>query len=125
MSITSEKGFGLVEMVVSVGLFLLIFAAVSSEFLTNTRRSYDHSGMTKAAEQARAIQDIIAFDLRMMGSGMPLGQANFLPTSAGYQSAPYAPYPIYIDSSDTKIHFRFNERGSSTILSADYYSIGR
>ena len=68
-----ERGFTLLEMLVSLGLMGLIFAGVLSFFMDTTRRARDAAIVAETQDQARSLGDLMSFELRMAGAGMPPG----------------------------------------------------
>ena len=113
----SEAGETLLTLVVSVGLATVVFAATVSSFLDAARHGFDQEIRLRALEEAGAVLDLMAFDLRMLGSGMPLGQPDFRIDDATLQPASY---PLLPESNATSIAFRMNEWGTTTLLTADF-----
>lgn len=113
----SERGETLLSALVSLGLVAAIFTATVASFLDSSRRSIDHESVTRAQEESKTLLDLIAFDLRMLGSGMPLGQDDFLIGDVGLGTSPL---PVMVDASAGTISFRLNERGTSTVLTAEF-----
>ena len=102
-------------------IFSVLLTGVLMEFFNTTDRAFDNKLKAETQEQARVILDIIAFDLRMAGSGMPLGQPDFSPTDPTYGAAAL---PVYLDCTGNYLHFRMSERGEYTATSADYTPSG-
>lgn len=114
--IQSQRGFTLVELLVTVALFGAVMGIVSSEFFFSTRRSLDQKTIAKAQEQARTLLDTISFDIRMAGAGMPIGQTNFAFSQAEVGEAAL---PITLDSNGESISLLFNQKGINTITTDD------
>ena len=96
---------------------LMVLAAVLSSFLSTSRQARDNQIISRVNETARTLLDFIAFDVRMAGSGMPLGQSAFSLTDGSLGDTPL---PILLTSDTENIQLRLNERGFDSVLSADY-----
>lgn len=112
-----ERGETLLSVIVSIGLSAVLFAATYSSFMNSTRNGFDHEVRIRAIEEANAVLDLMAYDLRMLGSGMPLGQTKFAITDVTLQPATL---PVLTTSNATYISFRMNEKGITTMLTADF-----
>ncbi len=110
-------GFSVLELLVGITISLSLFAGLLSTFLNTTRRGYDNETVNRADEQARTILDFIAFDLRMAGAGMPLGQSSF---AIGDAALGDAPLPVLLSASNDFVQFRVNELGRDAMLTANY-----
>lgn len=100
-------------LLVTMGVSMTLLAAATASFFTISRRSLDHLTMATAQERAKSVLSLIAFDLRMVGSGMPLGQAAFTIADATLGDAPL---PILTSSTRSRIVYRINENGATTVL---------
>jgi type II secretory pathway pseudopilin PulG len=112
-----QSGETLLSLLVSLGLIGIVFAAVTSSFFDSSHRSMDLQIKSRAEEEVKAVLEMMAFDIRMMGSGMPLGQSTFPIGGSGLGTAPL---PILTSSTATKINFRLNELGNNTVLTSAY-----
>lgn len=110
-----QRGFTLIELLVTLAIFGFVMATITSEFVIATRRSLDQRTISKAQEQARTLLDIIAYDIRMAGAGMPIGQTNFSFTQVGK-----AALPLQASSDEDLIAVSFNQRGVSTATLKDF-----
>lgn len=115
--VSSERGETLISALVSLALVTAIFSATVAGFLDSSKRSLDHESVTRAQEESKTLLDLMAFDLRMLGSGLPLGQDNFLIDDLTLGTASL---PVMLDASASFVNFRLNERGTSTVLTADF-----
>ena len=88
----------------------------TAQFLESTRTSHDQRIRTTAHEQARSILDMMAFEIRMAGSGVPFGQANF---QIGDPQLNDAPLPVLTSSDTDTISFRCNESGELAFLDTE------
>lgn len=112
-----ERGSSLVEMLVNCGIVSIVLASVVAMFTSTSRSNFDERLIQKANEEARILLDILAFDIRMAGSGMPMGQALFSPTDAALGTAPL---PVLLTSTNSTLRLRLNENGRDTMLTATY-----
>lgn len=112
-----EAGETLVSLIVSIGLASVVFVSILGSFLNSTQQSLDHQTRLRAIEEANAVLDLMAYDLRMLGSGMPLGQGGFKIDDAVLQPESL---PVLTDATATHIAFRINETGANTLLTADF-----
>ena len=117
IQLSCERGESIVGFLVSLGLSSVVFAAVSSSFIQSTRMSADQRMLVQVQEDAKAIADLLAFEFRLMGAGMPLGQGNFAIEDAALGDVPL---PILLDASATQATLRFNELGNYAVLTADF-----
>ncbi|WKZ56851.1 MAG: hypothetical protein QY326_08965 [Bdellovibrionota bacterium] len=115
--ITDQRGEGLIGFLVSVVISAIVFAATTTAYLQGIVRAQDHRTMVQVREEAREIADLIASELRLLGSGMPLSQDDF---SSSDLSLGDAPLPLLLDSSASYIHFRLNEFGRGAIIDAAF-----
>jgi prepilin-type N-terminal cleavage/methylation domain-containing protein len=113
----AQAGFTLIELLVSLLLVAIVLVAASSSFFETTRRSLDDQTILRTQEAARTALDFMAYDLRMAGSGMPLGQASFTIADAALGDAPLA---ILTTAASDSIQVRINETGKTTVLMSDY-----
>ena len=110
-------GFSLLEILVTISLSGMLLTMVASQFLSSTRLSHDEKVTMRAQEKARALLDIMSFDLRMAGSGMPLSQDTFTTTDLLLGDAPLA---ILTSSDSNTITFRYNDKGLRTVLTSAF-----
>lgn len=100
-------------LLVTMGVSMTLLAAATASFFNISRRSLDHLTIATAQERAKSVLSLIAFDLRMIGSGMPLGQPAFTVADATLGDAPL---PILTSSTRTRLVYRINENGATTVL---------
>ncbi len=113
----SNRGYTLTELLVSLSISATLLGATSATFLNTTRQAGDHEIVTRTREYARSVLDLVAFDLRMTGSGMPLNQEDF---SIDDLTLGEAPLPLLSGANDDFIQIRLNERGFHTVLTSAY-----
>lgn len=116
-TLKDSSGFTLIELLVSLLMVAGLLTAAMSTFLNTMRESRDHEMISRTEELGRTMLDTIAYDLRMIGSGMPGAQDNFRVTDVTLGTSPY---PIFVDSTATMVHFRLNEQGRSTMVDTDF-----
>lgn len=112
-----ERGETLVGMLVALLLSAVVMAAAVTNFSDAWRRSSDHRMMAQTQSEARTVLDLLAYDFRMIGSGIPLGQAGFQIGDAAIGSAAL---PILTTSTASSLVARLNETGASTVTTANY-----
>jgi prepilin-type N-terminal cleavage/methylation domain-containing protein len=132
-----ELGFTLFELLVSLSITSIIATALVKSIARTATQSRDNEVILHANEVARAILDTMAFDIRLVGAGMPMGQAAFplesytpvTPPGIQWSSSTSATaqvrlgdaaWPILPGSDATHIYLRLNERGVETVLANDY-----
>ncbi|RMG39206.1 MAG: hypothetical protein D6719_13825 [Candidatus Dadabacteria bacterium] len=113
----AEQGVTLMEMIVGLLISATLMLSVIDFFTNSTHIALDNDVTMKAEEKARAILDLMVFDLRMIGSGMPLLQPDFDYNDTTLGDAPFA---VLSDSDSDTLKFRINESGHSTVLTADF-----
>lgn len=112
-----SRGMTLMELMCSLAISSILFTGIAESFFSTSRRSWDHKVVTTTNEQASALLDIMTWDLRMLGSGMPLGQASFSSSNVALGDAPV---PLLTSSSGSSITFRLNQTGRHTVLTSSY-----
>jgi len=132
-----ELGTTLLELLVGMAITSLMLGAVVDSITKTSTQARDNEVILHANEVARAILDTMAFDIRLVGAGMPMGQAAFpmesyvpvTPPGIQWSSSSSATaqvhlgdaaWPILPGSDATHIYLRLNERGVETVLSSDY-----
>ena len=127
----------LLEVLASMTIVGVLLAAVVNTLSVTAKQARDNEIISHANEVARAIMDTMAFDIRLVGAGMPMGQAAFpmesytpvappgiqwLSTTSATAQVKLgdAAWPLLPGSDDTHIYLRLNERGVETVLTNDY-----
>lgn len=84
-SMSTQKGFNLVELMIAVALGAMVIAAAISLFSTNQRTFKLQQAMTESQEQGRFALDYLMRDVRQMGlveldaaTGLPVGSAGLI-----------------------------------------------
>jgi Tfp pilus assembly protein PilW len=112
-----ERGESLLSMLVAILISGIVLSASTSFFLNSLHHSTDIRSFTRTQVAASSLLDLMSFELRMLGSGMPLTQASFSyenPTISGLA------LPILLSSSASEITFRLNETGASALLTSNF-----
>lgn len=112
-----EGGFSLVELLVSTVISLGLLLSVTSTLFDSMAIGHDNEVIARTNEAARLLLDYMAYDLKMIGSGMPLGQSGFSITDATLGNAAL---PLMLTSDADDLSIRLNEVGVSTVLTNDY-----
>lgn len=112
-----QRGETLLGVMAGLLIAAIVMAAAVTNFSDAWRRASDTRMMAQAETEARTLLDVISYDLRMLGSGMPLGQTGFAMTDATLGTAPL---PILTTSTATSINFRMNEKGTQTFLANSF-----
>lgn len=94
-----------------------VLGMVSAAFIHTARRSFDHALISRANEQARTLLDLMGYDIRMIGAGMPIYQHDFDIEDLALGDASL---PILLDATADSISVRLNEHGKQSVLSADF-----
>lgn len=132
-----QRGTTLLELLVSLSITSVVLGAVVDSITRTSTQARDNEVMLHANEVARAILDTMVFDIRLVGAGMPMGQAAFpmesftpvTPPGVQWSSTTSstaqvrlgdAAWPIMPGSDATHIYLRLNERGVETVLANDY-----
>lgn len=113
----SEAAFSLLEMITTMGMLSVIMSIVITFFFDTTFRSNDQELMLQAHQGARAMMDELAFELRMAGNGMPLGQPAFSISDRKIGEAALAILP---GSDASTVVFRANLTGRIHLISKDF-----
>ena len=134
---SNALGMTLLEVLASMTIVSVLLGAVVKTINVTAKQARDNEIISHANEVARAILDTMAFDIRLIGAGMPMGQAAF-PLESYTPVAPPgiqwlnntsataqvklgdAAWPILPGSDATHIYLRLNERGVETVLANDY-----
>jgi len=116
-----QKGFTLIEILISISITLVIGIAVFQLFHQNERVFYDHNLVTEMQQAARAAIFQTANEIRMAGQGVPRYVETYADTSSEDTVA------ILSGSSNTRINFRAGlapAETSMTVPSAITFSVG-
>lgn len=113
---SKSGGFTMTELLVGLFMSATLLAVASTDFLSSERHGFDERIRNKTQQEARAIYDIISFDLRAVGSGVGIEQDNFTAAIVGDD----APLPVLVGAQSTDMTFRINETGKMTVLTTDF-----
>jgi|GEM_PF-2871877 len=112
----SERGESILSTYVALLIMGIILSAGTSLFTNSLKHSADIRALTQAQIAATNILDMMSFEMRMMGSGMPLTQSSFSYDNVAIRERAL---PILLSASNSSITFRLNEAGSSALLTSD------
>lgn len=113
----SQAGYTLVELLVSIFISSLLLAMVLGTLVTTTSYYHDRAVKAEADEAARVLLDLVAYDLRMAGAGIPFNQTDFQIADAGLGDAPL---PLLLSSDADSITIRFSEDGKGSVLTTNF-----
>ena len=121
----NERGLTIVEVLMSLAISMAIFAAVSYQFAYISRTNRDSQIKVVADRQARTLVNLIGFDIRFTGNGIPFDQPDFeileghaaLSSNAGMTDASDVIEPIKLSTiDDDNITLRINESGTMYMI---------
>ena len=84
ISYKEARGFTLIEMLVVIGIFAVMSAALYSFYITYLRTSYHHDQLLEVQQNMRIAMDSISRDLMMAGTLIPSGTTPLQGPSPGY-----------------------------------------
>ena len=115
--INNQFGFSLVELLVGLLVSSVLLLSASTQFVTTSRIESDQVIKMQTEEDIRVLVDALAFDLRMIGAGMPLLQQDF---AIGDPTLGDKPLPVLLTSNANWIQYRANDRGITSVLTQDF-----
>lgn len=114
---TSERGESIIGTLVALLISTIVLSAGTSLFINSLRHSTDIRVFSQAQLAASSFLDLVSFELRMLGSGMPLTQSDFRYDDPNVGAHAL---PLLLSASATEMTLRFNESGASAVLTADF-----
>lgn len=111
------SGFSLLEVLVCLTIGTMLLGNVFGSMLQTTEHYYNQQIRAKTDERARVLLDLMAFDIRLSGAGLPLGQKNF---DISDPVLGQAALPVLLNAESGYIALRLNQRGLTAVLTADY-----
>ena len=115
--ISQQRGDTLVGFLVAAFIGTLVVTATASSFTTGVRSVWDRITIAEANNQARSLSHLISSDLRVIGSGMPLGSPRFNYLDPQIEDAAL---PILPFADAANITFRVNKSGRFGSLTAPF-----
>jgi len=110
-----QGGFTILEMIVAVGIFLIICAAMF-ELLNISQKKYSsETQLTAAYQDARLAMDQIVRDVNISGYPSP-GMLSKPASSASYAASPFSWDPGYLSSTDCQIGATCTVPGSFDLI---------
>ena len=82
-TITSARGFSLIELVIGMAVLGLVMTGVMSVMLEATRANDTVALQTQANNNLRVAMDLITRDLLQVGQGLPTGRVVGIPSGPG------------------------------------------
>lgn len=113
----NHAGATILELLVSLTIVSTVLASALHSFFDVLHRSFDQETIQRTDERAQAIRDILANELRLLGTGVPFQQDEFEIGDAGLGDAPL---PLLLSSDNTHIVFRSNAQSTQTVLTSSY-----
>jgi len=114
---SQQRGDTLIGFLVAAFIGTLVVTATASSFTTGVRSVWDRITIAEANNQARSLSHLISSDLRVIGSGMPLGSPRFNYLDPQIEDAAL---PILPFADPTNITFRVNKSGRFGSLTATF-----
>lgn len=115
-----ERGFTLIEMLVTIGIVSLLFGGLLQQYSSSIAAARDHSIRMEAQVQAQALAQTIVSELRSLGNGVPFDQSNFEIAELALTD-PTVTEPILVTQcTESRVAFRLNETGEVHLLAADF-----
>jgi type IV pilus assembly protein PilW len=84
-----ERGFTLIELLVAIGIAMVILAAVTGTFITQSKALYSQEQVNEMQQSARVAIDLMAREIRMAG---------YNPTDAAFNGVTYSASEMNIKS---------------------------
>ncbi|MBL7661564.1 hypothetical protein JNK13_02315 [bacterium] len=123
----NHSGQSLLDLLVTLMIGGIIVGGTLASFIDTGRRVRDNRTVIETEETARSIAELMVYELRGAGAGMPLGQDYF---AIGDGDLGNVPEPIivtagggYTSSDASKITFRRNVTGKGSFLKVLYAPI--
>lgn len=116
-----ERGLTIIDMLVTLLLTSIVAGSITSLVYQSTNYYNDHRVKSEVEEQARMLLDVISYDVRMIGSGMPLGQSSFQMSD---QSLGSAVLPVMVGATSSDLSVRLSEYGNQSVLTSAFDPAG-
>ncbi len=113
----SQSGSILLDAFASLLLGAVVIGSAAASFSNMWARSTELRLKSQVQTEARLLLDMLAFDLRMAGSGLPLGQTNF---STALASTGEEELAIRSGASGSSVTVQLNELGTSAVLTSSF-----
>lgn len=126
MVIDMNKGFSLIDLLISAAISMVILAMFVQQISFATKMHVDNGLMQSTHNEAQAVINIIGIDLRMIGNGLPFEVNDFaigseLENASNVLGIPDVTFPILVaDTDHTTIKYRLNETGNVFMTKADF-----
>lgn len=113
----SQSGSILLDALMSLLLGAIVIGSAAASFSNTWARSTELRVKSQVHTEARILLDMLAFDLRMAGSGLPLGQTTF---STALSSRGEEELPIYSGATSSNVTVQLNELGTTAVLTSAF-----
>ena len=117
---STETGFTLMEMLVTLVIASLLMMAVVSTFSMLSRIAVDNKLKVVAQLEAQSALEMMTPEIRMIGNGVPFHQANFLIGQENLADNTVTQPILVSGTTSSQIRFRLNETGETYILTAAF-----
>lgn len=104
----NQRGDTLIGFMAAALITSIVLASAVTSLLSFSKNSENNKLISETNDRARTVIDLMSYELRFMGAGVPFQQTNFLMSNGMLGSAPF---PILTTSTNTAITFRVNSRG--------------
>lgn len=115
----NQRGETLISFLAAVLISSIVLAGAVNGLFSFSTKSVDAKLISEANDKARFISDLMSYELRFAGSGVPFQQANFLMSTAGIGTSSL---PILTTSTATSITFKANPQGRVGYLMTSFNS---
>ena len=109
-----NKGFSLIELLISATISMVILAMFVQQISFSSKAHLDNSVMQRAHNEAQSVINMLGIDFRMIGNGIPFEVSNFdigdeLENHWSFSFTPDVTYPILVgNTGDTRINYLLN-----------------
>lgn len=113
----TQAGFSIIELLVMFLIAGIVLGNLTTTLMQSTKQYHDRTIIAQTEERASMLLDIMAFELRLAGSGLPMGQEDFAIDDPLLGDAPL---PVLLSSGAESISIRADEVGAGTMLRSDF-----
>lgn len=117
LNFSNEKGVFLVDVLTALTISGLMMLSLAFTYLNATRSYHDQNIRIETQQRANGLLDSLLNEFKIIGSGMPLNQNNFLISDASLGDASM---PILTSASASLINYRYNKDAKNSVLSTSY-----
>ena len=110
-------GFSLFEVLVAIFISAILLGNITATLMQTSSHYHDRSVISKTEERAQMLLDLLAYEIRHLGAGMPLGQSDFDISDATLGDASL---PILLNATATYVQIKLDEIQTSSTITASY-----